>query len=236
VDFISATSNDTQWIVGGMIGYLDTDVDFNASNSMTSMEGYTVGLYGTYVSKNLFVDGIIAGNFMDVNHQVPTLAAAPNNIFASEVSSVGAQIEGGFTLALGENAFIEPLASVAYVKTSFDDFTVPGAVIDYDDMTSLRGSLGARIGANHDFDTFSTKFTLTGRIWNEFDGENSLVIHSAGPDLPLTDDFGGSFGEVTGSVNVFSNEAAFSAFVNGGVKFKDDYQSTEASLGFRWRW
>jgi hypothetical protein len=77
VDFISATSNDSQWIVGGMIGYLDTDVDFNASNSMTSMEGLTIGIYGTYVSNNLFVDGILAGNYMDVNHQVPTLAAAP---------------------------------------------------------------------------------------------------------------------------------------------------------------
>jgi outer membrane autotransporter protein len=125
---------------------------------------------------------------------------------------------------------------VSYVKTSFDDFTVPGAVIDYDDLTSLRGSLGARIGANHDFDTFSTKFTLTGRIWNEFDGENGLVIHTGGPDLALMDDFGGSFGEVSGSVNVFSNESAFSAFINAGVKFKDDYQSTDASLGFRWRW
>jgi hypothetical protein len=236
VDFISATSNDSQWIVGGMIGYLDTDVDFNASNSMTSMEGLTIGIYGTYVSNNLFVDGILAGNYMDVNHQVPTLAAAPNNIFTSEVSSVGAQLEGGFTIALGENSFLEPLASVSYVKTSFDDFTVPGAVIDYDDLTSLRGSLGARIGANHDFDTFSTKFTLTGRIWNEFDGENGLVIHTGGPDLALMDDFGGSFGEVSGSVNVFSNESAFSAFINAGVKFKDDYQSTDASLGFRWRW
>ncbi len=38
------------------------------------------------------------------------------------------------------------------------------------------------------------------------------------------------------SVNVFSNESAFSAFINAGVKFKDDYQSTDASLGFRWRW
>jgi len=152
------------------------------------------------------------------------------------VSTVGGQLEGGFTLALSETVFLEPLASVSYVKTSIDDVAVPGAVIDWDDQTSLRGSLGARLGANADFETFAAKFTITARVWNEFEGENGLVIHSAGPDLPLGDDFGGSFGEVSGSVNVFSNESAFSAFVNAGVKFKDDYQSTDASLGFRWRW
>jgi hypothetical protein len=236
VDFISANTGDRQWVVGGMIGYVDTNVNFDASNTMISMDGLTVGLYGTYVAKNFFVDGIIAGNFLDVLHQAPSLAAAPNNRFTSEANSVGGQIEGGYTVALGENAFFEPLASLSYVKTTFDDITVPGAVIAYDDQTSLRGSLGARLGANHDFDTFTSKFTITARIWDEFEGDNGLVIDSAGPDLPLTDDFSGSFGEVSGSVNVFSNEAAFSAFVNAGVKFKDDYQSTDASLGFRWRW
>jgi hypothetical protein len=236
VDFVSANSGDRQWVVGGMIGYVDTNVNFNASNTLTSMEGLTIGLYGTYVAKNFFVDGILAGNFMDMTHQVPTLAPAPNNIFTSQVNTVGGQVEGGYTIALGENGFFEPLASLSYVKTTFDDITVPGAVISWDDQTSLRGSLGARLGANHDFDSFTSKFTVTARIWDEFEGNNGLVIHSAGPNLPLSDDFGGSFGEVSGSVNVFSNESAFSAFVNAGVKFKDNYQSTDATLGFRWRW
>jgi outer membrane autotransporter protein len=219
-----------------MIGYVDTNVTFDASTTMISMDGLTIGLYGTYVANNFFVDGIIAGNFLDYAHQAPTLAPAPNNIFTSEANSVGGQIEGGYTIALGENAFFEPLASLSYVKTTFDDITVPGAIISWDDQKSLRASLGARLGANHDFDTFTSKFTITARIWDEFEGENGLIIDSAGPDLPLTDDFSGSFGEVSGSVNVFSNEAAFSAFVTAGVKFKEDYQSTDASLGFRWRW
>jgi hypothetical protein len=236
VDFISANSGDRQWVVGGMIGYVDTNVTFDASTTMISMDGLTIGLYGTYVANNFFVDGIIAGNFLDYAHQAPTLAPAPNNIFTSEANSVGGQIEGGYTIALGENAFFEPLASLSYVKTTFDDITVPGAIISWDDQKSLRASLGARLGANHDFDTFTSKFTITARIWDEFEGENGLIIDSAGPDLPLTDDFSGSFGEVSGSVNVFSNEAAFSAFVTAGVKFKEDYQSTDASLGFRWRW
>jgi len=236
VDFISATSADSQWVVGGMIGYVDTDVNFNASNTVASMEGMTLGVYGTYVSGNFFLDGIVAGQFMDLEHQAPSLASAPANIFTSEVNSWGGQVEGGFTLPLGESVFFEPIASLSYVKTEFDDITVPGAIIDWDEQTSFRGSIGGRLGTDVDMDTFSAKFVLTGRVWNEFDGENGLVIHSAGPDLALGDDFGGTFGEVSGSVNVFSSESAFSAFLNAGVKFKDDYQSTDASLGFRWRW
>lgn len=236
VDFISATTENQQWVVGGMIGYVDSDVDFNASNTMASMEGMTLGVYGTYVANGVFVDGIIAGNFLDLNHQAPTLAPAGGNIFPSEVTSWGGQVEGGFTMPIGANGFFEPVALLSYVKTEIDDITVPGAVIDWDEQTSLRGSLGARLGMNADFDTFIAKFVLTGRAWNEFEGENGLVIHNAGPDLPLGDDFGGSFGEVSGSVNLFSSSSAFSAFANAGVKFKDDYQSTDASLGFRWRW
>lgn len=236
IDFVGASTQDGQWVIGGMIGYVDSDVNFDASPTTASMEGLVIGAYGTFVNKGWFVDGVIAGNVMDLDYQAPTLAAAPNNIFASEVNSWGGQVEGGYSFALGGTGFFEPLASLSYVQTEIDAIDVPGAIIDWDDQTSLRGSLGARIGANAAMDTFDAKFSVTGRIWNEFEGENELTIHSAGPDLGLTDDFSGSFGEISGSVNLFSNKAAFSAFLNAGVKFKDDYQSTDATLGFRWRW
>lgn len=236
IDFVGASSADGQWVIGGMAGYVDSDVNFDASPTTASMEGLVIGVYGTFVNKGWFVDGVIAGNLMDLDYQAPTLAPAPGNIFAGQVDSWGGQAEGGYSFALGGTGFFEPLVSLSYVRTEIDALTVPGAVINWDDQTSLRGSLGARIGGTAAMDTFDAKFSVTGRIWNEFEGENELIIDSAGPDLGLTDDFSGSFGEISGSINLFSNKAAFSAFLNAGVKFKDDYQSTDATLGFRWRW
>lgn len=236
LDFVGASTADMQWVIGGMIGYVDSDVNFNASPTMASMEGAVFGVYGSYVTPNWFLDGVVSFNSMDLDYQAPSLAPAPNNVFASDVDSWGVQVEGGYKLALGENASIEPLVSLSYVNTEIGDIDVPGATIMWDDQTSLRGSIGARLSTDAEMERFNAKFALTGRVWNEFEGENGLTIDNLGPDLDLVDDFSGTFGEVTGSINLFSNEAAFSAFVNAGVKFKDDYQSTDATLGFRWRW
>jgi hypothetical protein len=233
VDFVGAATADTQWVLGGMIGYVDSDVNFDASPTVASMEGAVYGLYGTYLNKNWFVDGVLAFNSLDLDYTAPTLSG---DTFASDIDTWGLQVEGGYTFALGGTAFVEPLASLSYLSTDIGTISVPGADIEWDDQTSLRGSLGARLGATASQPTFDATFSVTGRIWNEFEGENDVTIFSGGPDLTLTDDFSGSFGEISGSVNLFSNKAAFSAFVNAGVKFKDDYQSTDATLGFRWRW
>lgn len=224
------------WAIGGQIGYVDSDVTFNASPTLTSFKGMTLGLSGTYISGPLFIDGIVNANKLDYDHQAITLAPTGSNIFTGSVDTLGFQIEGGYTIPLGENGFFEPSGVVSYLTSSIDTASVPGADIKWDDQTSFRASLGGRLGINADAGTFSTKWSLVARYWNEFEGDNQLVIQSAGPDLRLNDDFSGSFGEVGGTINVFSGDDRFSAFLNLGVKFKDDYQSTDGSLGFRWRW
>jgi hypothetical protein len=235
VDFVAPTSGGI-WLVGGMVGYVDSDVSFNASSTVASMEGFDIGGYATYLSDGLFVNAVVNANNLDLSWQAPSLAPAGSNIFRSKLKSLGGQVEGGKTFALGGSGFFEPLASLSYVKTTIDDVNVPGATIDWDDQTSFRGSLGLRVGYNSSMDTFNAKFALTGRVWDEFEGDNKLTIHSGGPDLPLGDDFSGTFGEVQGSVNLFSTVNAFSAFATIGTKFKDDYTATEGNLGFRWRW
>ncbi|MCE3288427.1 MAG: outer rane autotransporter barrel domain, partial [Caulobacter sp.] len=224
------------WVVGGQIGYVDSDVNFDASNTLTSFEGMTLGVYGTYVAGPLFVDAIVNANMLDYDLQVASLAPAGSNIFTGSVDSLGVQVEGGWTIPLGANGFFEPIGSLSYLSTSIDAVDVPGAQIDWDDQTSLRLSLGGRLGLTADHGTFSSKWALVARYWNEFEGENDVTLHSAGPDLTLGDDFSGSFGEIGGTVNVFGADDRFSAFLNVGVKFKDDYTSTDASLGLRWRW
>jgi outer membrane autotransporter protein len=224
------------WVVGGQIGYVDSDVNFDASSTLTSFEGMTLGVYGSYVAGPLFVDAIVNANMLDYDLQVATLAPAGSNIFTGSVDSLGVQVEGGWTIPLGANGFFEPIGSLSYLSTSIDAVDVPGATIDWDDQTSLRLSLGGRIGLTADHGTFSSKWALVARYWNEFEGENDVTLNSAGPPLTLGDDFSGSFGEIGGTVNVFGADDRFSAFLNLGVKFKDDYQATDASLGLRWRW
>jgi hypothetical protein len=235
IDFIGGGAGH-HWVFGGQIGYVDSDVDFDASPTVTSFEGMTAGLYGTYVAGPVFVDAILNANFLDVDHDAVTLSPPPNSVFSGEVNSVGVQVEGGWTVPIGANGFFEPLGSLSYLNTDIDGLSVPGADISWDDQTSFRVSLGGRLGVTADHGTFSTRWSLVARYWNEFEGENGIMIDTAGPDLDLGDDFSGGFGEVGGTVNVYGADDRFSAFLNVGTKFKDDYSSTDASLGLRWRW
>ncbi|RYF93456.1 MAG: hypothetical protein EON95_08875 [Caulobacteraceae bacterium] len=235
LDFMGGGSG-SAWVVGGQIGYVDSDVDFDASSTLTSLEGMTLGVYGTYVSGAFFVDGIVNANMLDYDHQNITLAPAGSNTFSGEVNSLGVQVEGGWTVALGSNGFFEPLATLSYLTTDIDSAAVPGSIVEWDDQTSLRASLGGRLGLNADHGAFSTQWALTARYWNEFEGDNGLTIDNGGADLDIRDDFSGSFGELGASVNVFSGDDRFSGFLNIGTKFNDDLTSVDASLGIRWRW
>ena len=235
LDFMGGGSGKA-WVIGGQIGYVDSDVNYDASSTVTSLEGMTLGVYGTYVSGAFFVDGIINANMLDYDHQNITLAPAGSNIFSGEINSLGAQVEAGWSMPLGANGFFEPLASLSYLSTDIDKATVPGSTVNWDDQTSLRASLGGRLGLNADHGTFSSQWAVTARYWNEFEGDNGLTIDNGGADLDIRDDFSGSFGELGASVNVFSGDDRFSGFLNVGTKFNDDFTSVDASLGIRWRW
>ncbi len=141
------------------------------------------------------------------------------------------------TLRVGERTFLEPLAGIAYVSTRLDTLDIPGATIDWDDQTSLRLSLGGRIGVTADYNDYQARYSLTGRVWEEMDAANRTVVDLGGSSVATLDDFGGTFSELSGAINLESQrQPAFSAFLSVGVKWNDDYNATESAAGIRFRW
>ncbi|RYF96322.1 MAG: autotransporter outer membrane beta-barrel domain-containing protein, partial [Caulobacteraceae bacterium] len=112
LDFMGGGSGKA-WVIGGQIGYVDSDVTYDKSPTLTSFEGMTFGLYGTYISGPWFVDAIVNANSLDYEHQAVTLAPAGSNVFTGSVDSLGFQVEGGWSMPIGANGFFEPLASVS---------------------------------------------------------------------------------------------------------------------------
>jgi hypothetical protein len=78
--------------------------------------------------------------------------------------------------------------------------------------------------------------SLIGRVWHEFDGQNEVLIKNLGPTFKVTDDFGGTFGEVAGLVNVLSKTSGWSGFAKGGVKFNGDFYTVTDHSGLRYTW
>ena len=140
-------------------------------------------------------------------------------------------------LALATSAFVEPLATIAWVHTAINGFDIQGTGIKFEDSDSIRGSLGGRLGLSTYY-AGGTKAELSvpGRVWYEFQDPGNISIASAGSVLNFADGIKGTFGEVTGTVNVFGLGTGWSGFVNGGVKFRDDWQVYNARAGVRYNW
>lgn len=238
VDLVTGGGDNSAWVFGGNIGYVDTDVDFNASPTQASLEGGVFGLYGTYVAGGLFVDATVSALKLDMTYSMPTVSSGPGmtSSSSSDVTAYGARIEGGWRFPIGEAAFVEPLAGFAYVRTSIDDLDVPGGSVSFDEVTSLRGNVGVRLGATAKYDTMKVKFTVLGRAWNEFDGEGATTLVNGGPDVLVNDQFDGAFGEVGAGIDVFGVDERVSAFVSAGYRWNADWTDTTVALGARYRW
>ena len=247
VDLATGSGGEQAYVVGLMAGYVHSDVDYEASPNTARFNGGSLGGYASFVSGGLFVDAAVNAHRLTLRQDLPGLNLFPaGSLVSTKLISVGAQVETGWRFPVGA-AFVEPLAGVSYVRSKYDDMLIvpddpgrPGLEIAYDDPTSLRGSVGGRVGIDNDFGFVRTQVSLLGRVSNEFEGENSIVLHNAAfptdPDVTLTDDFSGRFNELSVGASVWSPGGIVSGFLNVGGRFADDYEAKNASVGVRVAW
>jgi hypothetical protein len=236
VDLLNVTDKNKAWVVGVQGGYVDTNERFRTSSTRLNLTGGVVGVYATYLQGGLFVDGIINGNILTANWNIPGLGVTPAPWLASShVNTWGGQLEAGYAFPIGASSFVEPVGSIAYGRTSTGSLTLPGATQAFGDSDTLRGSLGARVGTTAAFQYYKVKVALEGRVWDEFDGKTNTVLNAGGL-FTNGNDINGVYGEIKGEANLFAVGNNLSAFVNTGIKWKTRYQDTSVTLGVRYQW
>lgn len=220
---------DDAMIFGVSAGYIRSDVDFSESDDTSRYKGWVGGLYATYIRGNFFVDTTLKINRLKMEYNA---TGGVGYRVEPDVDTIGGQIDIGRRYNLTDKVFIEPLATVAYARTSIDSFTVFGTTASFEDAESLKGSVGARIGKvlNKSEGALVTA-SLTGRVWNEFKGDNTASFSSG--LTTTTDDFGGAYGDIGGGLEVTGMNGV-SAFLSTGMKFKSDYKDASAKIGLRW--
>ncbi|HEX6867111.1 MAG TPA: autotransporter outer membrane beta-barrel domain-containing protein, partial [Caulobacteraceae bacterium] len=143
----------------------------------------------------------------------------------------------GWRVPVGPNLSIEPLAAVSYVRTKLDDVEGgTGVGYEFEDATSLRASAGLRGTYETQLMGAPASFSLTGRYWNESEGENEARLIMDAGEAAITDELPSSYTEVGLGMNLFSSDGGVSGFVNVGGKFGDDYDAVNGGLGVRLRW
>jgi len=232
------------WLVGGSIGYAHSELDFANSGDAANLEGVSFGLHGGYQTGAWFVNAAFNQAVLQIDHVVPTFDLGSDTDIDTEGTTQGLRVDGGLRLPLAGALYVEPLATVSWVRAAFDDLVVvsPDNVTAatntavFDDATSLRAALGARLGLGQDLGPLRVSYALTGRFWNEFDGESAVLIQSDGPDASVTNAFDGSFSEIGARISVSDGDGRVAGHLDARGGFGDGYSSVGLSAGFRYQW
>jgi outer membrane autotransporter protein len=222
--------------LGLMGGYVNSGLDFGASPTTFRFSGGTAGASATYLNGGFFVDALAKVDFLRLDIEgLPAGAGAPGA--AADAVTFGAIGNVGYRIEW-QRLFVEPLATLAYTRTKITDIGLPvaGVTVSFTDAETVRGALGARFGARvAETAGWGLDASIVARVWDQFRGNNGATIANAGFPLLLTDTFTGTFGEVTGHLDLVARGTGFSAFVAGGAKFNRDFTTTNAKGGIRYQ-
>jgi len=178
---------------------------------------------------------------IDIRNAITFLQGEPG-VDPARIGVWGTGVSAGHVVALAAPdprvtaglAVAPPMAGLADVSTSFDDLTIPGGSVAFDDVTSLRGFVGLRLASTMTYPTFRMQPSIYLKVWDEFDGETTTTLNNPGLAVTTQDDFSGAFADVGGQLNVYS-DGGLTAFVNAGYKWKSDYNATTVNIGFRYQ-
>lgn len=212
-------------------GYVGSNLDFDSYGAAADYSGGVIGAYAAFTSGGFYADAEVKADLLNVTYTAPI---SPGFEVSGASTSVGILANTGYRMELGDSAFFEPIASVAFVSTQLDGFDAGGASVEFSNGTSLQGGIGARAGVTLGTpgDT-TTEVSVMGKIWNEFEDANQITISDGINSTTFSDGISGVFGELSGTATVYSADRSFSAFGSAGVKFNEDFTSVDAKAGIR---
>jgi outer membrane autotransporter protein len=231
VDWSSNRVGYSTIIVGLMGGYVGSKVEFNGSSTSATFAGGTVGGYATYLNRGFFVDTLLMANFLNLDYR--SQFAAFNE---ASVMSFGGHIDAGYRFNMAPGWFVEPLGTLEFVHSDFDDLSVPGASVSLGGST-WRGRLGARFGTAWMSGGYRLEPSFTASVWHKFSGEQSASLTSGGYTVTVFDpNQHDTYGEVGAAINIFEVAGSWSGFLKGDFRFADGYHGGSAKGGVRFHW
>jgi len=170
--------------LGAMAGYGiangSTDSSITGFNSHSSVDGYNVGLYGTWYADDATKTGWYIDSWAQYSWFDDTING--RNLPEEDYQSKGAtaSLESGYTFKIGENAskniayFIQPQAQVTWMDISADDHTeLNGTQVSGDSD----GNIQTRLGVKAFISSYSPRAKGANRLFRPFVEAN--WVHNA---------------------------------------------------------
>ena len=200
---ISGASGERGGFAFGLTGgYVNSSLNFAGTTDKVKFDVANAGLYASYSSGNLFFNAL--GKY---DHYWAK-ASAPSAGFQQDFSGniYGARAEMGLRFG-SDSFFIEPAASISYVKNDTNDLTPLGTTIAFDDDDGLRGRIGGRIGGLVDIGGPKMSLYAGANYVHEFKGRDNVTFTSGTQTLTYTNDRLRDYGEATMGVTISQNES-----------------------------
>jgi hypothetical protein len=223
------------WVFGLTGGYIGSDQRFKALGDHVSFSGGMVGAYATYLNGGVYVDTTLKANRLTAKFNAPGLGLGASN---ADVNSLGVQLDAGDRHVLGASGVtLEPLGTLAYVRTTMGALSLAGGSVHFADADSFKASVGLRLNGDvGSSEQIKVKASATARVWDEFEADNRSTLTGFGPDAAVADKFNGAYGDISTGLNVFDTKGRASGFLTVGYKFKSGFNDTGVTAGFRYQW
>ena len=238
---------DEQFLVGLAGLYQTTNAEFD-DDSTSDVDSFQIGLYGTWDSGTLYVDGVASIGWSSIDNDrrivIPSVfdgtAKSDTDAF---LLTMGAEV--GYAFRFDGGFSVTPLAGLDYRHASIDGYQESGAspynlAVDDNDVDSLTSSLGFAIGGDFDLGGMKLSPELRAAWQHEFlDSEEDITASFvAAPGSSFTavgSDFGADAGLVGAGVTL-EVSTGVEAFVDYNGRFSGGYAANAVSGGLRLSW
>ncbi|MDP1963487.1 MAG: autotransporter domain-containing protein, partial [Reyranella sp.] len=99
-------------VVGGSLGYVRSDADFDRQSSTSQLEGIVANGYATLLAGDMFVAGTVGVSGMNARVVAPTLTGYTRQV--TDINTVGGSLEAGVRKPFILGSTIEPSLSFTY--------------------------------------------------------------------------------------------------------------------------
>ncbi|HOW53505.1 MAG TPA: autotransporter domain-containing protein [Syntrophorhabdaceae bacterium] len=136
---------------GLLLGYTGSRADIDDFGSKVKMDGYTLGVYGTWYTKGFFVDGQAGYGWSDYKNTRRIVFPGLDRSASSSPTGRQFTLYGGTGYELNINKWmIVPTLSLQYIKLDIDGYTESGAGalslnVDRQKAESLQGNIGGKL-------------------------------------------------------------------------------------------
>jgi hypothetical protein len=79
----------------------------------------------------------------------------------------------------------------------------------------------------------TAELSLLGKVWNEFEGDNTITVTGMGPSESFTEDTSGLIGEAEVTLGWTNASGRLSTFLSGGGKWGEEFESYNLQAGVR---